>query len=77
MLNHPTPLSDSHDDILHRLIRRVQTHQVEEQILRLLKHAFEVEIEKEMQVLSRRERVRLLREVAQTIMRDALGKLGG
>lgn len=70
------PGSGSYEDLLKRMTRRVKQNNVDDQIVLILQQAFEMELGKEHVVLSRPERVRLYRELANAILNDVQGKIG-
>lgn len=67
----------SYDDLLKLMTRQAQQDKIDDQIVEILKRFFEKELDQANHRLSRPERVRLLREVAQTILTDVLGQLDG
>ena len=79
MFNPPDsfPNSDSYDDLLKRMTRRVQANKVDDQILEMLQQVFERELGKENVTLSRPERIRLFQQVTESIWTVVRGKIGG
>ena len=77
MLNPPDYYgnSDSFDDLLKRVTRRVREQKVDHQIVELLQQVFDKDLSKANLVLSRSDRVRLFREVSKAILTDARGKI--
>ena len=77
MLNPPNSYqnSGSYVDLLKRITQHVQQKKVDDQMLVILQQVFENEVDKENIVLSRPERVRLLRQVTKAVLTDMLGKL--
>ncbi len=58
------------------MTRRVQENKVGDQILEILQRAFERELGKENVTPSRPERMRLFRQVTESLLTDVLGKIG-
>ena len=76
MFNPPNSIPNfSFDDILKRMTRRVQQTDVEDRIIEVLQDAIEREFNKENVALSRPERVRLLKQVAKTVLSEAGEKM--
>ena len=76
MFNPPNSVPNfSFDDVLKRLTRRIQQTDVEDRIIEALQETIEREFDKENVVLSRPERVRLLRQVALTVLNEAGEKM--
>lgn len=67
---------DYYTDLLKRITQRVQQKKIDDQILEVVQQAFEIELNRESIIFSRSERVRLFRQVAKTVLTDALGKIG-
>ncbi len=75
MLSNPSPFTGSYDELLKRLTRRMVQNELDNQIFDILRKAFEKELEQENPVLSRSDRVRLLRDVSKAILNDVQTKL--
>lgn len=73
----PTPLSgpDAYAAVLKRLQDRLHTDGLDQQILAVLKRAFEQEFSQEHVLLARPDRVRLYRDVGRAVLTSALAKL--
>jgi hypothetical protein len=70
------PGAGSYDDLLERMIRRLQQAGIDGQILEILQKAFEKELGQERVTLARPDRIRLFQQVAKAILDDVLGKTG-
>ena len=68
--------SGSDPDLVKRMTQRLQAAGVDKQLLEIFRQSFERELAKENIVgISRPERMRLFRLVAQAILTDRLGKM--
>lgn len=76
MIN-PYQHSDSHNDLLKLMIRRAQQAELDNRMLELLRQFFDQELGKEHMPLSRAERNRLFRQVAEAIWAGVLGRIDG
>ncbi len=73
----PYPNPNSYDDVLKKMTQRLRENGLDERILGILQQAFEQELDTGQIVLSRPERKSLFQQIVQTILTDALGKIGG
>ena len=70
-----SPDSGSYVDLLKRMTQRVQQAKVDQQILELVTHISEKELDAENIVLSHPERVRLLHQVTIAVLTKMLDQL--
>jgi hypothetical protein len=64
----------SYVDLLKRITQCVRQAKVEDQILEIVQTIVEQELDQQKIVLSRPERVRLFRQVTETVLTDLLAK---
>jgi hypothetical protein len=69
--------SGSYVDLRKRILNRVQSTKIEEQIIEMAQKAFEDALAAEKVVLSQPEKKRLFSQIMRTIFDDMLGRLGG
>jgi hypothetical protein len=67
--------SGSYFDLLKRVIQRMQSAKIDDQIFEAVQKAYQKELTFENVVLSRAERDRLLRQVMKVVLTDMLKKL--
>ena len=68
---------NSSDDLLRRLLRRMQETEVADQMFVIVRDALDRELGQTSLPLSRPARVRLLQQVAQTVLADVQRKIDG
>lgn len=70
-----TPNSGSYVNLRKRIIQRMQSAEVDEKILSLLRTAYDKEVQGMNIVLSRPERNRLFRQVTQAVLNSVVEKI--
>ena len=78
MLNPPDSDQNagSYVDLLKRMTQRVQQKKVDDQILEIVRQAFKAALDTENILLTKPEKVRLLRQVTTAVLTDMLEKTG-
>jgi hypothetical protein len=69
--------SDSYFDLKKRLIQRMQSAKIDDEILNTVAKIFEKILASENVVLSRPEKARLLRQILKPVLTDMVAKLDG
>lgn len=67
----------SYKSLMKRMVQNIQDTKLDEQLLELMKSAFQTELGKQNVILSRPERKRLFQQVAKAVFEGALEKIDG
>jgi hypothetical protein len=71
----PQPDSRSYIDLKKRMLQRIQSFKVNDQILEVLQVAYEDALKEEHIILSSPERKRMLSQISKSVLGDMLRKL--
>jgi hypothetical protein len=71
----PQPDSGSYADLRKRILQRVRSFRVNDQIFEVIQVAYEDALKEEHIVLSRPERKRMLSQIIKSVLEDMLKKL--
>ena len=70
----PQPDPGSYIDLRKRMLQRVQSFKVSDQILEVLQVAYEDALKEEHIILSSPERKRMLSQISKSVLQEMLGK---
>ncbi|MEM7344327.1 MAG: hypothetical protein AAF485_08780 [Chloroflexota bacterium] len=66
------PNSNNYDDLLNKIAQRAKARHLDDQIVELLQQMFDDELRNQNIILSRSDRARLFRDVANGVVDDVL-----